>query len=415
MIGFIGALILLLGGTVVYQLISKLRIVEANTLAVIAGKGRRGFQTLRGGRVFVLPLIQKFFAMDLRPHTTTIAVESAIAAGIVPLNVRATVSFAIATSSETGILNAIRRIMQFQAEPSKLLGMAHAIIEGHVRDAVAPMTPEEVMANKDQLVANMIAICKHDLEGIGLEITSMNIADVDDHRLKGVDDPELYIALLRRIQETTAQCESQKAHALASAAAKEAAENNRAQVTVRQAENERQQLEAETRVQIQQHRQREAVGVEQAERSAKAEMAGITAQIEAEKTRIEMLKARFEADIIVPAQAESQRLVLEAQRRASEILGGARAELEQLEQTVDILAAGGEAAIQAYLIANFKQFTEPMIRAMTLFEVKEATVISGAPASTAPLSAIHPHPIEEEKARLLQEAFQPLQAKHLAE
>jgi len=71
MIGFIGVLIFLLGITVVYQLISKLRIVEANTLAVIAGKGSRGFQTLRGGRVFVLPIIQKFFDMDLRPHTTS--------------------------------------------------------------------------------------------------------------------------------------------------------------------------------------------------------------------------------------------------------------------------------------------------------------------------------------------------------
>ncbi|MGQ4808392.1 hypothetical protein NKDENANG_01774 [Candidatus Entotheonellaceae bacterium PAL068K] len=415
MIGFIGILIVLLGGTIVYQLISTMRIVEANTLAVIAGKGSRGLQTLRGGRVFVLPIIQKFFDMDLRPHTTTIAVESAIASGIVPLNVRATVSFAIATSSETGVLNAIRRIMQFQENPNKWLGMAHAIIEGHVRDAVAPMTPEEVMANKDQLVTNMINICKHDLEGIGLEITSMNIADVDDHRLEGVEDPELYIALLRRIQETTAQCESQKAHALASAAAKEAEERNRAQVTVRQTENERQQLEAETRVQVQRHRQRQAVGVEQAERSARAEIAGITAQIEAEKRRIEMLKAQFEADIIVPAQAESQRLRLDAERQSAEILGVAQAELDQLEQTVDILTKGGEAAIQVYLVDNFKQFTEPMIRSLTLFEVKEATVISGAPASATPLSAIHPHPIEEEKARLLQEAFQPSVSERLTD
>jgi hypothetical protein len=51
---------------------------------------------------------------------------------------------------------------------------------------------------------------------------------------------------------------------------------------------------------------------------------------------------------------------------------------------------------------------------MTLFEVKEATVISGAPASTTPLSAIHPHPIEEEKARLLQEAFRPRKSQRLA-
>lgn len=78
MIGFIGVLILLLGCTVVYQLISKLRIVEANTLAVIAGKGRRGFQTLRGGRVFVLPIIQKFFDMDPISQATlgTVAAQS---------------------------------------------------------------------------------------------------------------------------------------------------------------------------------------------------------------------------------------------------------------------------------------------------------------------------------------------------
>ncbi len=405
MIGFVVTIIILLALTVIYQLVSKLKIVEANTLAVIAGKGRQGFQTLRGGRVFVFPIIHKFFDMDLRPHTTTIEVESAIAAGIVPLNVTATVSFAIATSSDTGILNAIRRVMPFQSSPEKLRSMARSIIEGHVRDAVAPMTPEEVMANKDQLVANMIHICKQDLEGIGMEITSMNIADVDDHRLDGVDDPELYIALLRRIQETTAQCESRKAHALAASSAREAEEQNRAQVTVRQIENERQQLEAETRVAVQQHRQRAAVGVEQAERSAKAEVAGLKAQIQAEKMRIEMLTARFEADIVVPAQAERQRLILDAQRQAAEIRGAAHAELEQLKQTVNILAEGGEAALQAYLISNFKQFTEPMLQAMNMFEVKETTVISGAPQSTAPLSAIQAHPIEEERARLLQEAF----------
>ncbi|RCW39300.1 hypothetical protein DFO77_10168 [Marinilabilia salmonicolor] len=39
-----------------------------------------------------------------------------------------------------------------------------------------------VMQDKDTLVAKMINVCKSDLENIGLEITTMNIADVDDHR-----------------------------------------------------------------------------------------------------------------------------------------------------------------------------------------------------------------------------------------
>ena len=58
------------------------------------------------------------------------------------------------------------------------------------------MTPEQVMTDKDTLVSSMIRVCKADLEGIGLEITSMNIADVEDHRLEGVADQQLFIALL---------------------------------------------------------------------------------------------------------------------------------------------------------------------------------------------------------------------------
>jgi len=110
MIGFVGVLLLLIILTLVYQLISKLIIVGANELAVVAGKGRDGFTTLRGGRVFVWPLIHRFFKMDVRPQTTSVRVESAIAAGIVPLTVEATVSFAIASSAK-GLRNAIRRIL----------------------------------------------------------------------------------------------------------------------------------------------------------------------------------------------------------------------------------------------------------------------------------------------------------------
>ena len=64
MIGFVVVLMVLIFLTLVYQLVSKLIIVGANELAVVAGKGREGFTTLRGGRVFVWPLIHRFFKMD---------------------------------------------------------------------------------------------------------------------------------------------------------------------------------------------------------------------------------------------------------------------------------------------------------------------------------------------------------------
>lgn len=404
MIGFFGVLVVLIILTLIYQLVSKLKIVGANELAIVAGKGRRGFITLRGGRVFVWPLVHRFFKMDLRPQTTSVRVESAIAEGIVPLDVVATVSFAVA-SSAGGLRNAIRRIMLMTQDWTELTAIATSIIEGHLRDSIATMTPEQVMTDKDRLVQNMIRVCKADLEGIGLEITAMNIADVDDHRLEGVAEPELYIALLKRIQTANAETQSREAQALARATAIEEREVRRADVAVRESENERESLLAQTRVRVATERQRSAVGVQKATRDAAARVVGIQAQIDAETQRIEMLRAKYDAEMLIPAEAEKSRRILVARAQMATLLGRAQAEIDQLTHTIAILQQGGQAALQAYLIEHFEQFIEPFAQTLDLFPVKQAAVITGAGNSHQPLSGIHPHPIEEEKARRLQEVF----------
>ncbi len=404
MIGFLVALDGLVAVTLVYQLLANLKVVGANELAIVAGKGRSGFATLRGGRVFVWPLIHDLFRMDLRPQTTSVQVESASADGVVPLTVVATVSFAV-SSSGRGLANAIRRILLMTSDWTELNDIATSIIEGHLRDSIAAMTPEQVMTDKDTLVSSMIRVCKADLEGIGLEITSMNIADVEDHRLEGVADQQLYIALLKRIQAANAETQSREAQATARATATEAQESRRAEVSIRAFENERESLLAETLVKVATEQQRAAVGQQQAARDAEARVAGIKAQVEAERERIEMLHAKLNAELIIPALAEKERTVLAARAEAAELGGAAQSEIEQLARTVQILREGGRPALEAYLIENLHRFVEPRAETMELFPVGRTAVLTGASASHPPLSGIHPHPIEEEKARRLQQAF----------
>ncbi len=274
-------LLVLIVGTLTAQILSKMRLVPPSQLGVVHGRNG-SFSLVRGGRVFVLPLINRFDTMDLKPQTTSVEVESAIAKGIVPLTVTATVSFAVA-QSERGLINAVKRILHLTDDWTDLRDIATSIIEGHLRDSIAAMTPEEVMSQKDQLIQNMIKVCKSDLEEIGLEITTMNIADVDDHRLEGVDEPDLYIALLKRVQTVNAETQSRRAKAEALARAKEEQETRRADVEVRELQNERQSIEAQAKVLLAEERQRGAVGVQEATRNAESELAGIRAQIEAEK------------------------------------------------------------------------------------------------------------------------------------
>jgi flotillin len=404
MISFVTVLMVLVVLTLLFQVVTKMKIVGANEIAVIAGKGPGGFSTLRGGRVFVFPLIHRFYKMDLRPQTATVSVESAIAEGIVPLTVVATVSFTVA-SSNSGVQNAIRRILTMTYNWNELRYIAGSIIEGHLRDSIATMTPEQVMTDKDILVQNMIRVCKLDLEGIGLEITTMNIADVDDHRLEGIKEPDLYIALLKRIQGANAETQAREARALTQAASKEANEARRAEVSVRKLQNEKESLEAETRVRIATEKQRSAIGVQKAARDAEARVAGIKARIEAEQRQIEMLRAKFQAELLTPAEAEQERLILAAKTEATKFQARAQAEIDQLKRTIEILQKGGPSALQAYIIENFEKFIKPFAQTLNFFPVKHTTVITGANKNYSPISAVHPHPIEEEKARLLKQAF----------
>jgi flotillin len=403
MIFFLITLAILILVTLILQLVMKMKLIPPSQLAVVHGKGG-SFSTFRGGRVFVFPLINRFSTMDLTPQTTTVIVESAIAEGIVPLTVKATVSYSVA-KTEKGLVNAVKRILNMTKDWTELQDIATSIIEGHLRDSIAAMTPEEVMSQKDQLIQNMIKVCKSDLEGIGLEITTMNIADVDDHRLDGVDEPDLYIALLKRIQTADAETQSREAQTNARAAAKEHAEERRAEVSVRELQNEYQRIEAQAKVNTAEENQRGAVNAQEETRNAESEVAGIQAQIEAEKQQIEMVRARCQADTIVPAAATKEKMIQEAEGEAATIRGQAQSELTQLKRTVEILRSVGDSGLTTYIIEKFEDLIEPFAQTMDLFPVDQITVIAGDLHQDGPISAIHPNAIDAEKNRRVEEAL----------
>jgi len=400
-ISFVVVLLGLLAITIIFQIVTKMKIVGGNELGIVSGRASaKGFRAISGGRVFSIPLLNRFAKLDLTPHTIEVPVESAIASGVVPLNVKATVSFAIA-SNEAGRTRAVTRILSLAKDGDRLRSVATDIIEGHLRDSIASITPEQVMKDKDALVARMINVCKSDLENIGLEITTMNIADVDDHRLEGVDDPDLYIALLKRVQSANAETKARVAKADASASSVEQEEARRAETQVRSLANEYERLVADTRVKTAEQDQRRTVGVAQAQRDGAARAAGIIAEIEAAKQRISMLEKQFEAEIETPSGAEKERMILNSRANAAAMKGKATAEIDQLEKTLAIIDEAGGAGTTTYIIENFERFIAPFSETLNLFPVKKLSVITGAEGSHQPISAIHPSAIDRERNDLI--------------
>jgi hypothetical protein len=406
MIVFIAVLGGLVGFAILIQLITNMKIVGGNELGVVTGSGKnKGFRTFSGGRAFVIPLIQRFNKFDLTPITIEVTVDSAIAAGIVPLNVKATVSFAIA-GNEAGRSYAVTRILDLASDRDNLAKIAGDIIEGHLRDSIASMTPEQVMKDKDTLVAKMINVCKNDLENIGLEITTMNIADVDDHRLPGVNEPDLYIALLKRIQSANAETKAREAQAEAKAAAAEQAERRRAETEVKNLKNELEGLRTKVRVKLAEENQREKVGVEQEAANARARVSGIKSQLEAEKQNIELLKNRYRAEILTPALAFKEKAILDAKAEVSSWYEVAKAEIEQLEITLKTIQDAKGEARQAWLIDNFERLFEPFAETLTHYPAKHISVITGTGSEREPISAIHPDAVAEARNRIVAAALQ---------
>lgn len=410
MIAFVAVLGALVGVTVLVQLLTNMKIVGGNELGVVTGSGgQKGFRTLSGGRAFIIPLLQRFSKFDLTPITIEVVVDSAIAAGIVPLNVKATVSFAIA-GNEAGRSHAVTRILDLASDRDNLTRIAGDIIEGHLRDSIASMTPEQVMKDKDILVAKMINVCKHDLENIGLEITTMNIADVDDHRLPGVEEPDLYMALLKRIQSANAETKARQAQAEARAASAEQAEARRAETEVKNLKNELERLKADVRVRLAQEEQRRKVGVEQESAGARARVGGIKAELEAEKQNINMLKSRHKAEIVTPAAAERERAVLEAKTEVAGWEAADRAELEQLEVTLATMKGAGAEARRAWLLDNFEGLFEPFAATLSLYPAGRLSVLTGSGGERRPLSAIHPDAVSQARNELAAAALEGLTA-----
>lgn len=401
MILFVATLLGLIFLTLLIQLITRMKIIGGNKLGVISGKGgKEGFSTLSGGRAFIIPLFNRYTTVNLMPYTIDVAVKSSIADGVVPLNVKATVSFSIASSAQ-GRVKAVTRLLSMLDETDDLKEVASDIIEGHLRDVIASMTPEQVMQDKDQLVANMINVCKTDLENIGLEIATMNIADVDDHRLEGVQDPELYIALLKRIQTVYAECQARIAKADSQAVSVGEEQQRRTETEVRKYTNMYDNLQAETRVAVAEEEQRGLVGIEEAMKSADAEVAGLISKIESEKQRIIMLEKKMEAEMITPALAYKEKKILDGRIKAAEIRGEEQARIDQLKETLEILRTHGKDGATTYLIENFKQLIEPFAETLTLFDVNDVSVITGMNGDHPPISAIHPHALDAQRNELL--------------
>ncbi len=315
-----GVVVVLFFATVI-AFASRYRRCPSDRILVVYGKvaGGRSANCHHGGASFVWPVIQDYQYLDLTPIPIDIRLEGALSKQNIRVNTPSTFTVGIAT--EPGVMeNAAERVLGLGMQEIKEL--AKDIIFGQMRVVIATMDIEEINADRDKLIANISMGVEVELKKVGLRLINVNVQDITDE--SGYIDALGQEAASKAIAE--AKVKVAEAHRDGDIGAAEAQRDQR--IRVSNANATATEGENIATVQIANSNADRRVREAEAERlaktselvaQAKALQDSYVAEEMAEKQRAAKDKATQEANIVIPAQVEKEKAIVEAEAIAESV------------------------------------------------------------------------------------------------
>ena len=284
----------------------------------VGGEGESA-RCLHGGGTMVWPIVQGYAYLDLTPIPIEIKLQGALSQQNIRVNTPAT--FTVGISTEPGVMqNAAERLLGLSL--LDIENLARDIIFGQMRVVIATMPIEQINADREQLITNITESLELELRKVGLRLINVNIQDITDESgyidalgreaaARAISEAKVKVAEQERdgdIGAAEAQREQRIRVAQANATATEG--ENESHVVIAESASERRQKEAEA--------ERAANAAERVSQ-AQAEQESFLAEAEAERVRAERDKAAQDADIVVPAQVERERVRTLAEAEADRI------------------------------------------------------------------------------------------------
>lgn len=347
----------------------------SDRILVVYGKvGGESARCIHGGAAFIWPVIQDYAFMDLTP----ISIEVNLTNSLSKQNIRVDVpsKFTVGVSTESGIMeNAAERLLGLQR--NDVHALAHDIIVGQMRLVVAMMDIEEINTNRDKFLLNVSHNVETELKKIGLKLINVNITDIKDESgyiaalgkeaaAKAINEAKIRVADQERIgdigkteaekerdikvaemvrdrdtqvavankdkevliagamrDEQIGKVEADRDTRIKSAQANALAVTgeNQSKIAVAQSDSERREREAEAL--------RKATAAEKVQ-SAKALEEAYLAEQKAEAARADRERASQNANIVVAAEIQKQKAIIEAQAEAERVRERAKGEADAI-------------------------------------------------------------------------------------
>jgi flotillin len=303
----------------------------SDRVLVVYGKvGGGSARCIHGGAAFIWPVFQDYAFLDLTPNSIEVNLTSALSRQNIRVDVPS--RFTVGVSTEAGVMeNAAERLLGQSKE--SIHDLAKDIIFGQLRLVVAMMDIEEINSNRDKFLANVASNVEAELKKIGLKLINVNVTDIKDESgyiealgkeaaAKAINDAKKMVAEKNRDGSIgEAEAVQDQRVKVADAQAKAVEGENLAKIKVANSDASRRQREAEAL--------KLATASEKVQ-SAKALEEAYAAEQEAEHARAERDRATQNANIVIPAEINKQKVEITAEAEAEMIRRRAKGEADAI-------------------------------------------------------------------------------------
>ena len=319
------------------------------------GRNRSGSissaRCVHGGASFIWPVFQDYAFLDLKPISIECNLTNALSKQNIRVDVPCRFTVGISTEADS-MTNAAERLLGLSID--NIQNIATDILFGQLRLVIATMDIEEINADRDKFLAAVSQNVEAELRKIGLKLINVNVTDIRDESgyiealgkeaaAKAINDAKKSVAEQNRFGEIGKAeadrdkdiriAETQRDTRIKTAAANALAVQgeNTSKIDIANSDAQRREKEAEA--------SRIAVAAEKVQ-AAKALQEAYQSERDAELARAEREKATQHANIVVPAQIDKERQIIEAEAEAEKLRRTAQGEADAIYAKMEAQARG---------------------------------------------------------------------------
>jgi flotillin len=304
---------------------ANLRICHPNEILVFSGKKRKlkdgtvvGYRYIKGGRGLKIPIVESVTRLPLNTIPIELELSGALTNGVIPVNIQAMANVKIAGSEEDGLNNALERFLGRNV--TDISQIAKETLEGSLRGVLATLTPEEANSQRLQFAEKVTTEARSDLQNLGLVLDTFKIQDLSDS--------EGYLDAIGRKKNAEVRRDATIAEANAEAEARQVAAEAKKRGSVAESVSEMNIVEANNKLQVLRAELASETNIAEAKAQVARAIAEVEEQQKLEARRVEMNKSKYQADVVVPAEAHREAKILEAMGEAASIVEDGKATAE---------------------------------------------------------------------------------------